>query len=219
MSTQTISLFVVGLFFLVNLIIGLRASKSVKTIEDYAVGNKNWSTSALVMSSLATGLSGAMLLRGTNNLANIGICVLVGPVAGFLSLPFRYIFLSRNTNLIKKSISIGDVVRNLYGPKAQIFSGLLTGIFSIIYVGMEIQVLGTILNHFFGISKNFSIGISAFIVSLYTALGGIKAVIKTDIMQFIILVIAIFLLSGIVVSQIGNIPSLFEQVPSKLLTI
>jgi SSS family solute:Na+ symporter len=63
MQTSTIGLYIVGAFLLVNLALGLWAGRDVKDIRDYAIGNKKWSTGALVMTYLATIVGGGWVFR------------------------------------------------------------------------------------------------------------------------------------------------------------
>ena len=53
--------FVFGLFLLINLFVGLWASQGVKSIREYAVGDKGFSTNALTATIVATWISGSFM--------------------------------------------------------------------------------------------------------------------------------------------------------------
>jgi solute:Na+ symporter, SSS family len=49
------------IFLIATLVIGLSYGRSVKTLKDYALGGKNFSTSALVSTIVATWITGSFL--------------------------------------------------------------------------------------------------------------------------------------------------------------
>src|SRR5690606_27055781 len=62
--------------------------------------------------------------------------------------------------------------------------------------------------------KYFSLIVIAIIILIYTALGGLKAVIYTDTVQWIILLFGlIFVAIPLTLIDLGGIESMFEQLP------
>jgi len=64
-------------FLVINLIVGLRYGRSVKTIRDYALGGKNFSTATLVATIVATWSSGSLLFIDIENTYNHGLYYLM----------------------------------------------------------------------------------------------------------------------------------------------
>ena len=63
MHHLSIDYLIIGAFFLITLIIGLRAGRSIKDIREYAIANKMFGTGALVLTWLATDVAGETVLR------------------------------------------------------------------------------------------------------------------------------------------------------------
>lgn len=198
---------------LANLAVGLWAGREVKDMKDYALGTQNYGSGALVMTYIATTLTGGALFRGSDNIFTFGICIFAGTFGLLIGLPFRYYYLSDKFNKFRKCITIGDVLGNLYGDKAKIFSGIVCGIFSLMWVGMEINVLSIVFEKMIGVHANTSLIVSALIVSGYTAIGGMRSVMATDILQFCFLLLATFFISSFATSKIGKINQIIESIP------
>ncbi len=86
-------------------------------------------------------------------------------------------------------------------------------------VGAQVGAIGVIFDVFFGLEHFWGIGIGCGIVILYTTLGGMRAVVYTDIVQFIILAIGMPLVLGFGIYQIGGIDALFAAVPPDRLSL
>ncbi|KJV70713.1 putative membrane protein [Orientia tsutsugamushi str. UT76] len=64
MPALNIDLILVGLFLVANLAIGLWYGKEVKSVRDYALGGRNFSTSALTATLIATWIGVELLVLG-----------------------------------------------------------------------------------------------------------------------------------------------------------
>ena len=202
--------FFVLIFLLINLFIGIWAGRGVKTIEDYAIGKKNWSTGALSMTYIATLLTGGAVLRAPVNVKNIGIYAVFGVLGYLISLPFRYFFFSKKGHFLKKYISFGDIFEDLYGKLAKKISSTIAIIFTIIMFSMELCVLALLLEKI-GFNSNFSYIISSIILSTYTIIGGINSSVVTSIIKFIFIFLSIFIILNVCVYKVGGVSNLFDK--------
>jgi Na+/proline symporter len=73
MQYLSIDYLIVYAFLAITLIIGLRTARGIKDIREYANANKIFGTSALVLTWLATDISGASLLDMTASVRTEGI--------------------------------------------------------------------------------------------------------------------------------------------------
>ena len=204
----------IGAFLVLNLIIGIWAGRTVKNLKDYAVGTKNYNTGALAMTYIATSLSGGGLLRGANGCFKLGICMLTCLVAYIISFPIKYKYFSSNFYALKDCLTMGDYMEKLYGKYSKIASGLLSGLYTLMWVGMEIQVLAIVFEKMANIEGHLALVISVLIISVYTIIGGIRGVIATDILQFVFLVASIFFISTFAVSESGGLSQIIKNIPA-----
>lgn len=206
-------LFIVGLFLLINLIIGLWAGRNVKDVKDYAIGNKKWSVGALVMTYLATGLGGELFFREVKEIYDNGIGMIFAlfgiPISHFI----RAFFLSKNLNKLKPATTTADVIGIMYGRNAEIFTGFLSFIYGIIISALQIKCLGIIAENFFEIGTTQSLIISGLIISLYTSFGGMRAVIATDIFQLAMIFVTLFLIIAYTVTRSGGLFNVIKSIP------
>ncbi|MBN2162996.1 MAG: sodium:solute symporter family protein [Pontiellaceae bacterium] len=86
-----------------------------------------------------------------------------------------------------KAISIGDIVEHAYGKPSRLIVGILSIMLCAGIVGAQVGGIGYIFNVFLGVPVTWGILIGCSIVVLYATVGGMNAVIKTDIIQFIVL--------------------------------
>lgn len=70
---MAIDLLIVIAFLLITLVVGLRASQGVKDIREYAVADKQFGTSALLLTFLATYISGASVFDTTRLIFEGGV--------------------------------------------------------------------------------------------------------------------------------------------------
>jgi Na+/proline symporter len=202
-SSSTMLYAVIG-FLIMNLLVGLWAGKGVKDFKDYAIGNKKWSVGALVMTYIATILEGASLLRGLRKYAIVGISGFASPIGMFLGFTFKYLFLAPKMYRFNGCITMGDVAERLFGKKAKIYTGIVGALMSIVFYGLELEVLSFIFEKFLNFDKRFALYGSAIIIILYTVTGGIRSVVGTDIIQFLFISAMLFILSYVSTTKAGG---------------
>jgi SSS family solute:Na+ symporter len=112
------------------------------------------------------------------------------------------------------ALSVGDIMEPAYGRRARI----LTGIFSVLIcagiLGAQIGALGTIFNVFLGIPVIWGLLVGCAIIFTYSTLGGMTAVVRTDVIQFFLLIVGIPLVFVLGVMQAGGWDAFVAAVPS-----
>ena len=100
-----------------------------------------------------------------------------------------------------------------YGPSARLFSGILSLIYCAGILGAQTLAVGTVFNVILGTSLTTGIVLGMGVVLLYSTLGGMWAVIQTDVVQFVML--AVFLPVTIIVGvgMVGGPAELVAALP------
>lgn len=204
-------LYVIIGFLLVNLIIGLWAGKGVKDFKDFAIGNKKWSVGALVMTYVATNIEGASLFRGIKRYALGGISASAGIIGCLFGFAFMYAFLAPKMHRFKGCITMGDVAEQCFGKKVKIYTGIVGSLISIVFYGLQLEILSFMFKHFLGTSEIVSIYASAILIIAYTVIGGMRSVVGTDIIQFLFIAAMLFVLMYISTTKAGGTRIMFSS--------
>ena len=111
----------------------------------------------------------------------------------------------------KNFLSIPDHFRFHYGETAGIISALL--ITFLASPAPYILSMGILLQFLFGINLGSALLISTIFSVIYVWNGGFSAVVKTDILQFILMFIGFFLLIGFSWNEFGSPAVLIKSIP------
>lgn len=199
---------VTAYFFLIGIFVIL--VRKARTISDFALGSREIPT-AIVFATLAATLIGPGYSMGIANNASKDGIVWVIIFSGFsLQMVLNGLFIAPRIRVFENAYTIGDILGYRYGKLVKFISGLISVILLSGFVGVIAKASGDIINAITGLHFFWAIILSTIIVIAYSTFGGIKSVIITDVIQFIILAITIpltivFLTNGSI-SNINLVP-------------
>ena len=202
-----IDMTIVVVYLLITLFVGIKSGmgkNTNKTMKDYALGNRSFTTSTLTATLVATWLCSSSTLGLTTEIYNkswvFGLVFLGFSVGIILT---KYIFINR-IDVFKNCLSTGDVIRKFYGDKSQTLVGFVSIIRSLGTLVVQIIAMGALFHSFLGINPSIGMIVGGSIITLYSAFGGIRGVIITDVIQFAVLVIAIPIVLNFAVTKVGG---------------
>ena len=173
LSTLLVTYFTIGIF----------ASRNVTTNTDYFLAGQSLSIPAITATLLATQIGGGMFLGTAQNPFH-GLLYIIGMVFGFLFLGMG--FASKLQEF--KVTTVGEIFEKAYN--SQILHKL-TALLSVLSMcGIIIaQIVATksVLIHFAGIENDFIFLAFWALILLYTIIGGLSAVVMTDMVQVIVI--------------------------------
>ena len=190
---DTILFFVVfSVLTLFYVILGIIAAKNVKTTDDYFLANRDLGLFSVTLTLIATQLGGAMLLGTSQNAYQYGLYGLLYTVSmagGFLALSAGIASRLQSLNVA----TTAEIFESHY--QAPILKKIASCLSVITLCGILIgQIVGSrsiMENIATGTHNEFIfIGFWLFVI-IYTMVGGLKAVVITDIFQ-VLLIIAVF---------------------------
>ncbi len=183
--TFDIDIAIFVLFLIVTLIVGLYYSQGIKTIKEYAVGDRNFSTPTLAATIVATWICGGFFTITITKTYTEGIKYIILALCEVMAfVVLSAIFVPRMNKLIG-NISVAEAMSTIYKGNARLITSIVGLIMVIGTVAIQFKVCATIFSYFFTIPSTQATIISACIVIGYSAFGGIKAVTFTDILQVI----------------------------------
>ena len=203
-------------FFLI--LVGWSTRKKNKTIEDYFVGGKRLGP-VITSISYSASNSSAWTLLGVSGIAfSEGISTLwlvIGVVGGMFISWLKVAPSIYDITKKKNLITIPQLISDGY-KKTERKNILTTASFIIIfsftfYIASQFQGAGNALNDTFGLSIFESIILSAFIIYIYTYLGGYLAVSITDTIQGFLMAFTAIVMPLMAISKIGGFAGLFEK--------
>lgn len=187
-------------YFCSLLFIGFIAKNKVQNFKDFA-SSKNSNSIIIIITICATWISGSGLITTVEEVYLHGLVffmIIFGEIVSqFITAQIIV------PNLIKyhDCITIGEVIGKLYNKDLRKMAGFTSLFVTIGFVGAQIMALAYIFEFFYNINYFYATMISSIIMIGYTSFGGFKAVLATDILQLVIIIIAlplIYIFSGLI---------------------
>ena len=202
-------------FLAVILFVGLYVGRNIKDMKDYAIANKSYRTTTLVLTFLATGVGAGSTLGTCADVFADGLIMLLVCFGTVPAVLFIVYFIVPRMVDPGESISMADLMGKFYGTNTQIFTGIIGTAYSVGLVAAQTLALGFVFEALLGVGKGMGIGIGGAIMVLYAAFGGIRSVTITDIIQFSVLIVIVPLISGAATNHAGGIAEIFASIPAE----
>ncbi len=185
-------------------IIGILASRRIKSMSDFYVGGKNMGFWAVAFSARATGESGWLLigLTGMGALAGLSAYwVVLGELLGVFISWFFMAKKFKNKSDRYGSITIPDYLQSHFKSTThtlRILSASVLSIFVIIYVSSQIDATGIAFESFLGMNYFHGALLGFSIVLIYIFIGGFVAAVWSDLFQGLLMFFGLVLLPIVV---------------------
>ncbi len=186
---------------------GVQSGKNVKNLKDFAVSNRNFSNTAILATIFATIVGGNSILGESERVFSIGLLYQLSVIGWPISIYFTSKFLAPRIARFRKSLSTGQMMGELYGTTGQVITGIAAFFVAIGYVAAQASAMGYIFHYFTGLPHILGMLIGCGVVISYSAFGGIRSVVMTDVIQFffiIVMVPLVFLASYFYLSQYSD---------------
>ena len=175
---------VVG-FLLINLVVGLYYGSQVKTIKQYAIGNRNFNTATLSATIIATWIGGGFFASALSETYKEGLWHIFARFGDVLTLLIVGYYIAPRIKEFFGNFSVASTMGNLYGNNVRVITSVASIASTIGSVAIQIKLLSILFSYFLSFSSIYAVFASSFIVVAYSSFGGIKSVTFTDIVQFI----------------------------------
>ena len=211
---MTFADYVIFISFLgLTLFIGTYAGRNVKDLSQFAVGGRRYGVFAL-FSTLSASYIGGGYTFGLSEKVFISGAVYILCLLGF-SLQQLLVgkFLAPKMVAYRDSYSVGDIIAKHYGQTGRIITGVASVIVCAGIIGAQVGATGYVFKLFLGIDKVWGILIGCGIMIAYSIVGGMRAVVATDMLQFSVLAISIPLALIFGVINAGGLGAVLQSVP------
>ena len=213
----------IGIYMLLMIGIGFYSwKKSTSNSEEFLIGGRKMGPAVTALSAgaadmsgwLLMGLPGAMYLSGLSS-AWIAIGLTIGAFFNYVIVAPR---LRVYTEVAKNAITLPVFFENRFHDRTQLLkmtSSILILVFFTLYTSAGMVSGGRLFESAFGMDYYTGLFLTAFVVVLYTFLGGFLAVSLTDFVQGTIMVIALVLLPIVVIFQLGGFNNTIDIIHTK----
>ncbi|MDL1912987.1 MAG: sodium/proline symporter PutP [Bergeyella sp.] len=217
---KTLEYVSIGVYFLVMVVIGVYSyRKSNRSSEDFLIGGRKMGAVVTALSAgasdmsgwLLMGLPGAMFATGISS-SWLAIGLTVGAFLNYLLVAPR---LRIYSEVAQNAITIPVFFENRFKDDTHILkfiSSVIILVFFTLYTSSGMVAGGKLFESAFGLDYTSGIWITSTVVVLYTFLGGFLAVSLTDFVQGTIIVLALFVVPIVVITELGGISETFRYI-------
>ncbi len=182
---------IIASYFLVVIGIGLLARRQVSSSLDFLLSGRSLPAWVTGLAFISANLGAIEILGMSANGAQYGLATMhyfwIGAVPamlflGVVMMPFYYGSRVR---------SVPEFMLRRFGPTAHLVNAISFAVAQVLIAGVNLFLLGTIVNVLLGWSLLLSVVLAAAIVLVYTFLGGLSAAIYNEVLQFFVIVAAL----------------------------
>lgn len=213
LSFNYIDYLVLGLYALILLYVGFRFNKKEKNQQDIFLGGRTlkwWQIGFSIFGANA----GPMMLIGfasigfTHGIVASNFELLAWVFLMLLAMVFLPYYLKTKISTIPQFLMIR------FGKRSYNFL-IVYSLISIlvVWLGSALYAGGLLISGIFGISLFTAIAVIAVIATSFTAIGGLKAVVRTGVFQSVIIIISSVILTFLGFQKIGSVDALVNQTP------
>ncbi len=195
---------VLAIYVAMLFLIGIIASKRVKSMSDYYLGGKKMGFWAVAFSARATGESGWLLIGLTGMGAMAGYSaywVVLGELLGvFISWQFMAKLFKRRSDKYN-AITIPDYLQSHFISSTntlRIIAASTLVVFVVIYVASQMDITGVAFESMLNVDYKIGALIGFIIVLVYIFIGGFVAAVWSDMFQGILMFFGLVLLPIVV---------------------
>ncbi len=207
----------IGIFFFYLVVIvalGLIASRYQKTEEDFWVAGRRFGLGIMVIANMAAIMHGGAILSGVAFAGKFG-GVAILPYISFVGGSAVVFYLFAKKLRQSGGFTIPDYMGDRFDSRGlRAWSAIVVAVSSIIYLIAQLRGMAYILEQLLGFSFITCLILGTIIFVAYVAMGGLLAVVWTNVAQFLFMWVGLLILVPFVYDAVGGWNSVLQQVES-----
>lgn len=204
---------VIGCYLASVLSVGIWAGRRVGSFEEYAVAGRSYSTFVVFATLSASFIGGGFTMGNAEKVFRMGIVSVVALWGFSLKEILVAKIIAPRISAFPDAISVGDVMQRDYGRVGKVITGIFSLFLCAGILGAQIGGMGYMFNLFLGIPVWSGILIGMGIIIVYDTIGGMRAIVATDVMQFLLLAIGIPVCLFMGIQALGGFKAALATVP------
>ena len=190
------------------------AGRGTKSASDYLVAGRKLGVFAVAMSVFATWFAAESLIATSAEVANNGL-------AGGRAEPFAYglgiiaigVFFAHRMRAAGH-LSIADFIGAYFGRVPEALSACIIALSATVWAGAQLYAFATIIATASPLNFELSLAAATGLVLIYTLFGGLAGDVVTDVIQGLIMIVAIVILFWLIVHAFGGLEAAIASVPA-----
>lgn len=122
-------------------------------------------------------------------------------------------FVAPRMGPFRNTMSVGDIMGQLYGQNAKVFTGVAGALVCAGIAGAQFSAFGYITHVLLGISPTVGILIGSIVVIFYSTLGGMRSIVLNDTVHFCVLIVSLPLVALFGLYYVGGVEALWSKIP------
>jgi SSS family solute:Na+ symporter len=204
-------------YFVLTIGIGIYyGKKKTESSSDFTVGGRALKGPALFFTMLATIVGASTVMGAASWFSKRGVSQIWFYVGITITNLLYVFFLGPKINAFGREHggeTIGDWFAYRYGRLSRYLSSLLIAVAYIAITAFQYLAMATILEVATGIPFAWGLALTTFIVIAYTSLGGLWAVVSTDVLQGAMTLLGVFIMVPVFLSQAGGFSAVIAALP------
>ncbi|RIQ36725.1 sodium:solute symporter family protein [Jiangella rhizosphaerae] len=194
----------IAVYFVFVLGIGLMARYAVSDSLDFFLSGRSLPAWVTGLAFISANLGAIEIVGMSANGAEYGMPTMhyfwVGAVPamlflGVVMMPFYY---------GSKVRSVPEFMLRRFGPTAHLVNAISFALAQVLIAGVNLFLLATLVNALLGWPREVAVVAAAIIVLSYITLGGLSAAIYNEVLQFFVIVAALFPLTVVALDRVGG---------------
>lgn len=209
--SPTLGFIILAIFGVLWIVFGYLLGRQNKTLDDYMLAGRNVGLAFATATAMATWVTSNTTMTAPQVTYQLGFWGMLGYSLGAVGLLLFAPLARRIKQLLPHGFTSGDFIRERYGVLAwRIF--LLISLFYAFGWLISLGMAGGILvNALSGLPYHIGMSVIMLVCVSYTLLGGLRAVIATDFVQTIIILLGVIIIAFLLIDNIG-----FESIHESL---
>ena len=205
--------FTIVAYLLLNLGIGLWASKRISTTADFVLAGRRLPLFLAASVTFATWFGSETIMGAPAEFIEHGVLgVIEDPFGAALCLFLVGIFFARRFYKMN-IITFCDFFKIRYGRPAELLSAMLIIPSYFSWIAAQLLAMGIVLKVVLGWSLTECILLSSFVVILYTIWGGMWSISITDFIQTIMIIVGLLIVAIVLYNKVGGFAPLIQDAP------
>jgi SSS family solute:Na+ symporter len=211
----TVDLVILAIYLIVLLVLGFYKGKNKKANADLFLAGRSLRWPEIGFSIFSTNVSPMMLVGFCGVAYSTGIVVsnfewLAWPFLLLLAMVFVPYYLSTGITTMPQFLEWR------FGKRCHTFLSYYSlAAILLIWIGASLFAGGKIIAQITGIPFTLAVVLIALAASSYTVIGGLKAIVRTDVYQSVIIIAASIILTWLALRAVGGVEKLMRSVPAE----
>ncbi len=205
---------IIGTYLMGILALGLWSGRGIGSLEQYSVAGRSFRARVIFATLSASFIGGGFSIGNAEKVFLFGVVNIVALWGFSIKEIIVATFIAPRMDRFRHVISVGDIMEQDYGKTGKVVTGFFSLLLCAGIVGAQVGGMGYIFNVFLDIPHTWGIVIGCGIVIAYTVVGGMRAIVFTDMVQFVALGIAIPMTLYLGIREVGGIQAMREALPA-----